>query len=70
MNYKIDDLEIEDWPENPMETVLAYLKWKYPDTTVWITKTETTSEQNTKMSWYKSDGHGNPVGEPCATITY
>jgi hypothetical protein len=66
---KIGDYVIQDWPENPLETVTAYLKATYPDVTVWITETSEADDGAVKMSWFKSDGHGQPEGKPCASIT-
>jgi len=66
---KIGNYVIHDWPENPMETVMAYLKDAHPDNRVWITQTSTFEDGAVKMSWFKSDGNGKPLGESCASIT-
>ncbi|HEX9201632.1 MAG TPA: hypothetical protein VF865_18890 [Acidobacteriaceae bacterium] len=68
-DYRFGDGEIKNWPENPLETIAAYLEATYPDVRVWITKTEEPNENETKMTWYKADKNGDPIGESCASIT-
>ena len=65
----IGDYVIHDWPENPLETVAAYLKATYPSVTTWITETSQPEGGVVKMSWFKSDTEGKPVGDSCASIT-
>jgi hypothetical protein len=68
-DYEFGGGKIEDWPENPLATVAAYLKYKYPEVRIWVTKTERPNENDTRITWYKANGSGNPIGESCATIT-
>jgi len=68
-DYEVGNIKIEDWPENPLETIAAYLKHKYPDVRSWVTKTEQATENEVKMTWYKADQSGNPTGDSCASIT-
>lgn len=62
------DHEVGKWPENPVETISAYLKATHPENRVWITQDEP-GEGFAKKVWYKVDKKGQPVGEPCASLT-
>ena len=69
-NATVRDHEVDKWPENPLETINAYLKETHPDVVVWITEKSQVSETEAKMTWRRPDKSlRNPVGEPCAVFT-
>jgi hypothetical protein len=63
----IGDHEVGKWPENPVETIAAYLRATYPGNRIWITRDEP-GEGFAKKVWYKAE-NGQQIGEPCASLT-
>jgi hypothetical protein len=67
-DMNVSDHEVGKWPENPTQTIAAYLKASYPEDRVWIVQDEP-GQGFAKKVWYKADKKGKLVGDACASLT-
>ena len=64
----VGDHEVGKWPENPVETIVAYLRATYPENRIWVTRDEP-GDGFAKKVWYKANEKGQQAGKPCASLT-